>query len=248
MSMPVRPKNPSRARRVLILLALVPGAALALEPSAEEGASAPPVLASVSPSLYASVPLPPPPPGTTAIPVSAAPAARTGRGYRMFGLSLDVGVPNGASATLLYRPLKFLRLGGGFLYNYIGYGALASVSIQPHYWIAPSLSLEAGHYFDSNALNKVSRFTSVDTSVQPLLERVGYTFVNAQVGLELGAPSTFVFFVRGGLSRVWLSVNNANQAVQSASGNGGTRLSYIADPSVRLGIPSVKAGFMFFFY
>jgi hypothetical protein len=230
----------------LLLSALPLAAAL----GAELVPGTPVALAPTGPSLYGSVPLPPAPQGTTQMPTMVAPngGARSGRGYRAFGLSLDVGVPNGASATLLFRPLKFLRLGGGLLYNYIGYGALASVSIQPHYWIAPSLSFEGGHYFDSDAVDKVARFTTVDDSLRPLLERVGYTFVNAQVGLELGAPSTFVFFIRGGLSRVWLSVNNANQAVQASSGNGGTRLTSIDDPSVRLGIPSVKAGFMFYVY
>jgi hypothetical protein len=223
---------------------------LAAASGAEPIAGTPVALAPTGSSLYSSGLLPPPPQGTTQIPTSVAPSAgaRSVRGYRAFGLSLDVGVPNGASATLLYRPLKFLRLGGGLLYNYIGYGALASVSIQPHYWIAPSLSFEGGHYFDSNAVDKVARFTTVDDSLRPLLESVGYTFVNAQVGLELGAPSTFVFFIRGGLSRVWLSVNNANQAAQASSGNGGTRIAYTDNPSVRLGIPSVKAGFMFYVY
>ncbi|HTT71562.1 MAG TPA: hypothetical protein VMG32_10095 [Anaeromyxobacteraceae bacterium] len=244
MANPVRPRHPSW--RWLLLLAAFPAAVRGDEPAAA------PLLASAGPSLYAAVPLPPPPSGTTAIPATlAAPApavaART-RGYRRFGLSLDVGVPNGASATLLYRPLKFLRLGGGLLYNYIGYGALASVSIQPHYWIAPSLAIEAGHYFDANALDKVAHFATVDDSIRPLLEQVGYSFVNAQAGFELGAPSTFVFFIRGGLSRVWLSVNNANQAAQAASASGGSRLTYVADPNVRLGIPSVKAGFMFYVY
>jgi hypothetical protein len=243
MPIEVLAKRPGRPWWLLLLLVLPASAA-----SADEATAAPrpaaPLLAVASAAPF--VPLPPPPSGMTAVPASAP--ARTSRGYRMLGLSLDAGLPNGASATLLYRPLKFLRLGGGFLYNYIGYGALASVSIQPHYWIAPSLSLEAGHYFDSNALDKVARFTSVSDNVRPLLEQVGYTFVNAQVGLELGAPSTFVFFVRGGLSRVWLGINNAQAAVQASSGTSGTQLSYVANPSVRLGIPCVKAGFMFYFY
>ncbi|HUK66819.1 MAG TPA: hypothetical protein VLV17_08320 [Anaeromyxobacteraceae bacterium] len=245
-SRPERSKGPSFGWFLLLLVALEASAARAADGAAAPNPEAPPVaLASVGSPL---VPLPPPPPGMTAIPVSTPAPARAGRGYRILGLSLDAGVPNGASATLLYRPLKYLRLGGGLLYNYIGYGALASVSLQPHYWIAPSLSLEAGHYFDANALDKVARFTTVDASVQPLLEQVGYTFVNAQVGLELGAPSTFVFFVRGGLSRVWLNVNNAQAAAQAASGTSGTRLTSIENPSVRLGLPCAKAGFMFYFY
>ncbi len=116
----------------------------------------------------------------------------------------------------------------------------------PYFPIAPSLTLEAGHFFDANANTRVSQFTHVDDNLKPLLERVGYTFVNAQVGLELGHPNWFVFFLRAGLSRVWLSSSDANKVVVTNSD--GTRITFPADPSARLGIPTAKAGFMFFFY
>ena len=172
---------------------------------------------------------------------------RAGRGPHKFGLQLDGGVPDGAAASLLYRPLKFLRLGGGLLYNYAGYGVRGGVTILPYFPIAPSLTLEAGHYFDSNVASSVGRFTTVSDSVRPLLQQVGYTFVNAQVGLELGHPDWFVFFVRGGLSRVWLSVHGAEAAAQQLT-SGGLTVSHMADPSLRLAIPDVKVGFILYFH
>jgi hypothetical protein len=180
----------------------------------------------------------------TASPAAEAPAAR-GRTHHVLGLSIDAGVPDGASATVLYRPWKYLRFGGGMLYNYVGYGVMGSVSVLPYFPVAPSLTLEAGHFFDANATSRVSQFTHVDDNLKPLLERVGYTFVNAQVGLELGHPNWFVFFVRAGLSRVWLSSSDAARVVVTNSD--GTRVTF-ADPSARLGIPTAKAGLMFFFY
>ena len=164
----------------------------------------------------------------------------------MLGLSLDAGVPDGASATVLYRPWRYVRFGGGMLYNYVGYGALGSVSVLPYFPVAPSLTLEAGHYFEANAASRISQFTHVDDNLKPLLQRVGYTFVNAQLGLEFGHPNWFGFFVRGGLSRVWLSSSGASQA--SITTSNGTRITFPADPSARLGIPTAKLGLMFFFY
>ncbi|HEX7622014.1 MAG TPA: hypothetical protein VF400_00475, partial [Anaeromyxobacteraceae bacterium] len=182
---------------------------------------------------------------TTSVPDASA--LRPGRGPHKFGLQLDGGVPDGAAASLLYRPLKFVRLGGGLLYNYAGYGVRGGVTILPYFPIAPSLTLEVGHYFDSNVASGIGRFTTVSDNVRPLLQRVGYTFVNAQVGLELGHPDWFVFFVRGGLSRVWLSVHGAEAAAQQLA-SGSLTVSHMDDPSLRLAIPDVKVGFILYFY
>jgi hypothetical protein len=182
---------------------------------------------------------------TTAIPDLSG--LRPTRGPHKWGLQLDGGVPDGAAASLLYRPLKFLRVHGGLLYNYAGYGARAGVTILPYFPIAPSLTLEAGHYFDSNVANSLSRFTSVSDSVRPLLQQIGYTFVNAQVGLEIGHPDWFVFFVRGGLSRVWTSVHGAEAAAQQI-GSGDVTVSHMSDPTLRLAIPDVKLGLVLYFY
>lgn len=193
-----------------------------------------------------------PPPAVTARTPATAPgiveaplSAERGRSHHVLGLSLDAGLPDGASATLLYRPWKYLRFGGGVLYNYVGYGVMGSVSVLPYFPIAPSLTLEAGHFFDANASARISQFTTVDDNLKPLLQRVGYTFANAHLGLELGHPNWFVLFVRGGLSRVWLSSSDAQKVV--VTGSDGSRVTF-DNPSARLGIPTVKAGFMVFFY
>jgi hypothetical protein len=149
---------------------------------------------------------------------------------------------------VLYRPLKFLRVEGGALYNYVGFGVRGGVTVLPHYWIAPSLTLEAGHYFEADASSKISRFVTIPDDLKPFLQRIGYTFASAQIGLEVGHPDWFVFFVRAGLSRVWLNVRNAQQGLSSATGAGEARVTSIADPGVRLGVPSAKVGFMVFFY
>ena len=172
----------------------------------------------------------------------------TSRRKHVLGLQLDAGVPDGASATVVYRPLGFVRLGGGLLYNSAGYGVHGGVTVAPYFPIAPSLSLDVGHYFNSNAANRVSQFTAVSDGVRVLLQDVGYTFVEASVGLEFGHPDWFVFFVRGGLSRAWASVNNANAAAQQLTSGSSTRVTSMTTPYVEINTPEVKAGFIFFVY
>jgi hypothetical protein len=216
------------ARAILMAAALRAGAAQAQATN--------PLVRPPPPAVEATVPVAP---MKVEVPPSAAPR---GRSHHVLGLSLDAGLPDGASATVLYRPWKYVRFGGGMLYNYVGYGVLGSASVVPYFPIAPSLTLEVGHFFDANANARFPRF---DDNLKPLLQRVGYTFVNAQLGLELGHPNWFVFFVRGGLSRVWLSSSDADKVAVTTSN--GSKLTF-QDPSVRLGIPNVKAGFMLFFY
>jgi hypothetical protein len=181
-------------------------------------------------------------------PPAAPLSAPIGRKHDVLGLQLDLGVPDIGGVSLLYRPLKWMRFEGGMLYNTAGYGVRGGVSVLPYFPIAPSLTLEAGHYFDSNVYARVSQYTTVNDDLRPLLEKVGYTFVNAQVGLELGHPNVFVFFVRAGVSKVWLSVHNAAAAASSSSSSASGKVVVMEDPTVRLGIPNVKLGFMIYFW
>lgn len=191
-----------------------------------------------------SVPLPPPP-------ISAAPAAAAGtapsRTHHLLGLQLDGGFPDSAAVSVLYRPWRWVRVSGGMLYDYAGYGVRAGVAVVPYFPIAPSLNLEVGRLFEANAAAAISKHAELPDEVRPLLERFGYTFANAQLGLEIGHHNWFVFFVRAGISRIWLTVHNTGAAAQAAAGDASTRVS-ASDTQVRLGVPSAKAGFMIFFW
>ncbi|HVI94996.1 MAG TPA: hypothetical protein VM753_13375, partial [Anaeromyxobacter sp.] len=186
-------------------------------------------------------PLPPPPLAP------APPPASTWRLNR-FGIAVDAGLPDFAGATLLYRPLKFVRLGGALLYDYVGYGVRGGVTILPYFAIAPSLSVEAGHFFETNAAAKLEqRGVTIDANVRPVLERFGYTFANAQVGLEIGHPNWFVFYVRAGITRLWYTARGASQVAAAQQGSSTTRVT-IADPSLRAQFPEAKVGFLFFIH
>jgi hypothetical protein len=191
-------------------------------------------------------------PSTAAAPPASAPLVSSeplaARRKHILGLQLDAGMPDGAAVSVLYRPVRYVRFSGGMLYNLASYGVRGGVSVQPYFPIAPSLSLEAGHYFNGNAYDKLSKYTHIDENLKPLMSDVGYTFASASVGLELGHPDWFVFFVRGGLSKLWVNVKNANGSKPAPKPGDDFQLSYIGDPSIKLGIPNVKLGFMLFFY
>ncbi len=233
----------------------VPAAAANVAPDATAAVPPAPAASAATPQPGLSPPPPPPPPPVaTAAPAPSPPPTASagarplpGRSHHILGLAMDGGLPDGASATVLYRPWKFLRFGGGLLYNYIGYGVRGGVSMLPYFPIAPSLTLEAGHYFEANANARIAQYGSVPEELKPLLERVSYTFANAQLGLELGHPDWFVFYVRAGLSRVWFTAHGADRVASSQGSSGNTRVT-VEDPNIRLGIPNVKAGFMLFFY
>jgi hypothetical protein len=189
------------------------------------------------------------PAAMTPVPASPAtdlaPAPR--RGPHLLGLALDAGVPDGAGVSVIYRPWTFLRVAGGGLYNYAGYGVRGGVSVQPYWIVAPSLGVEVGHYFPANLNRRLSQYGTVGDDVAPLLEHVGYSFAQAQLGLEMGHPDWFVFFVRAGVGRLWLDVRGAEEVARRQSSTD-VRITSMSDPAVRLGIPSVKLGFLVYFW
>jgi hypothetical protein len=230
-------------RRAALLCALLAAAPALADAPADDASAAPePRLASAAP-LAAAAPLPPAP-----APATASTDAPLGRRRHILGLQLDAGVPDVTGVSVIYRPWSYVRFNGGMLYNLAGYGVRGGASIQPYFPIAPSLNVEAGHYFGANVFKKISSYTSVDENLRPMLSDVGYTFVNASLGLELGHPDWFVFFIRGGLSKVWLTVKNANASLPAAKAGSDFSISSMTDPTVKLGIPNVKLGFMLFFY
>lgn len=178
-------------------------------------------------------------------PTPAAPASK----LPMLGLMLDAGVPDGANLSLAVRPRAWVRgqVGGG--YNLISKGVRAGVSLIP-FGQGPSLSFEAGRYFEGDANGLVQKVAS-GFSGSPILERVGYDYANAHVGLELG-KRWVTFFIHGGMSYVRAQVRNLNaeiagQSEKQADGST-TTVTVNKDPVVRAYTPSLKLGLLVYFW
>ena len=126
------------------------------------------------------------------------------------------------------------------MHNTISPGLRGGISLVPfYYWITPSLTVEAGHYFEGDATWIARRLTS-DRSLDPIFRQVGYDFGNAHLGLELGSPRSVSFFLSAGISYVQMG-----SGVQQAIINDPT----IQASDVRLSgvIPSAKLGLLVYF-
>lgn len=166
----------------------------------------------------------------------------------LLGLMVDAGVPDGANLALALRPARWLRVHAGGGHNTVSSGLRAGLAVLP-FGAGPSASFEVGHYRDGDANGLVRGFVGANGALTPLFERLGYTYVNSQLGLELGRGS-LQFFVHAGLSFLRARIHNAQAAVDARSASASsssTSVRITQDPIVRAWIPSVKLGMVVYF-
>ena len=159
------------------------------------------------------------------------------------GAMADVGLPDGATASIVVRPIRSLRAHAGVSHNMISLGERVGLTWVPlSWWASPTLSVEYGHYAEGNA-NPLARAVMGDATFESkVLERVGYDYANAHLGLEFGRK-WFTFYIHAGMSRITGSVHNISS--ETMTGNEGTTtVTFSKDPSVKLWGPSARIGFV----
>jgi hypothetical protein len=140
-----------------------------------------------------------------------------------------------------------VRLTGGGTYNMISSGVRAGASLLPFGW-GPSLNVEGGHYFDGDANGLMRRFAGSSYQSNAVLERVGYDYANAHLGLDLGMRRV-TFFLHAGFSYIRATVHNIDSAIQSEMSSGSTTtLSVNKDPIIRAITPSAKLGLIVYLW
>jgi hypothetical protein len=181
--------------------------------------------------------------------LSSATAVVTPKREPLFGVMMDAGVPDGANASLVFRPLSWLRAHGGGGTNMVSKGVRIGATLLP-FGAGPSATLEAGHYFEGDANGLAQRFAGSAFS-SPLLERVGYDYANAHLGLDFGSRRA-VFYIHGGMSYIRATIHNFDSVVASEAsangGNGSTEVSVKADPIVKAWVPSAKLGLIVYLW
>ena len=185
--------------------------------------------------------------------VATAPAPAPSRSLHALGIMVDAGIPDGIQGSLVLRPWKALRLSAGGGYNMISKGVRVGATLLP-FGRGPSGTLEAGHYFEGNASGAAVQFFGpgvVSAAFGPTLQRVGYDFVNAHVGLDFGWRRV-TFYVHGGMSYVQSHVHNIDQIFHTnATINGldanGTQVSIPQGATVKYLGPSGKIGLIVYF-
>jgi hypothetical protein len=101
-------------------------------------------------------------------------------------------------------------------------------------WVAPTLNVDVGRYSEGDA-NPIARTVSGDASFSsPMLEKVGYDYLNAHVGLELGRDWA-TFYIHAGMSRVSGQIRGLEEAAE-----GDVTIS--EDPHVTMWAPSARVG------
>lgn len=178
---------------------------------------------------------------------SAAPAEP--RRLPTFGVGADVGLPDGANASLVIRPVSFARFQLALGSNGIGRGYRIGAALLPMR-DGPALVAEYGHYQDGDANAMAARLGVGDAQVRPLLERVGYDYANLHLALNFGYRRV-VFFVQGGLSVVRGHIHNVapfvhQQTTATATGSGSTEVVVQQDPAVRATGLAGKLGLIFY--
>lgn len=153
-----------------------------------------------------------------------------------FGVTADVGVPDGANAALVVRPISMLRVHGGVGHNYVSRGVRAGITLVPlKSVVTPTLSVDYGRYFEGDA-NPLARMITGDESFESsLLEKVGYDYANAHVGLELGRKR-FTFYIHAGASRITSNVRGLE--LESVT--------FSQDPRMTMWTVSARLGFVLY--
>ncbi|MBI5070519.1 MAG: hypothetical protein HZB56_20005 [Deltaproteobacteria bacterium] len=204
--------------------------AAAAPAGAPEGTAAP----AVAPAVAAAANTPEGPP---------APAPSLFYGGTRWGLQLTAGLPSGAALQVVFRPWKYLRASAGAGYNYLGMGVTGGVTLIPFHWyVTPTLGLEAGHFFTADA----SRFAGDgDAAARTLLGKVGYDYYSADLGIEFGSENRFVFFLRAGLSELRPTVGDVDAALKAGDPTLRIRTS---QPTIKARIPAVRLGFLVYVF
>ncbi|NVI96785.1 hypothetical protein HV824_01415 [Myxococcus sp. AM009] len=163
-----------------------------------------------------------------------------------FGLMLDAGAPHGVGLSAVLRPLPWLRLQAGPTTNTLSFGLRGGLSILPmQTFLAPSFNVEAGHYFGSDYNEVVDWLGASPSRASEAIRDVTYNYVTGSVGLEVGAASRFNFFLHLGLSYVDMGVDDASALLQDATDDPDVTARNL---SVRATMPSVKLGFILYFF
>lgn len=163
----------------------------------------------------------------------------------LLGLALGGGFPDLVTASLMFRPIEAIRFFAGPSWGYVSWGAQGGIVIAPwNGWATPTLSFEGGMLFGTNLsfLVKDSSGTGASAGLKPLLRRIDYQYVAADLGIELGSPRGLAFVVRLGLSYVTVKANGT----ATYTSDNGTRVT-LSNPAVHATLPSLKIGLQYWF-
>lgn len=143
------------------------------------------------------------------------------------GVMADAGVPDGAMASLVVRPVSALRLHGGVGHNAISRGVRVGATLTPFRSVVyPTLSVDYGRYPEGDA-NELARMLTGDDSIDSSkLEHIGYDFANGHVGFAVGRKRA-TFYVQAGMSRTAATLRDDTTSVKATMWSPSARLGFV---------------------
>ncbi len=180
---------------------------------------------------------------TSSLAATASPPRR-GEGRRSFGLSLDVGLPDGLNAGLVVLPARWIRLGAALGTNSASLAYRGGVTLVPA-GVGPSFTLEVGHCNMAPTNGLVRSVVGAPQWVSPYVQELGYTFVNAHLGFDVTLARRVVLFLHGGYSYLMGTVRASEPVVIDQ--NTGTTVTIAEDGRVYAGTLSAKLGLIVLF-
>jgi hypothetical protein len=164
-------------------------------------------------------------------------ASATATAEPRLGVTIDAGVPDGAGASIVVRPLSRVRLHGGITHNAVSAGARGGITVAPFTsWFTPTVSFDYGAYAEGDANPVVQKISGDPMFHSAMLEQVGYRYANAHLGLEFGRKRA-TFYIHAGASRVTGQLHNLSQDDITFSG----------DPRFTATTVSARLGFVLYF-
>jgi hypothetical protein len=189
------------------------------------------------------------PPARAADTLTAAPQrsrlAELPDGSSRFGLAVEGGFPEGATASLVVRATPAARFWAGPAWSYVAWGVQGGVAITPwHFAVTPVLAAEAGRYFRADVSFLAKDEGGVPEELEPLLQRMTYSYASLQLGFDVGSQRGLSFGLRAGLS--YVSIVTRGTVTVTPEQATDSRVSF-SDPKLRGTVPSLKLGVTYFF-
>jgi len=176
-----------------------------------------------------------------AVEASGEPSSSTLR----IGAMLDVGAPDGVGISAVVRPIEWLRINAGLTTNTLSFGVRGGISLVPlSTLVSPSLNADIGHYFDTSYNDLVDKLGGIPLQSDVPVEDIGFNYAGASVGLEIGRPERFSFYLRAGLASGKLVIRDAEALLRDVTGDPDITSTPL---TIRFTSPSVKLGFLLYF-
>jgi hypothetical protein len=162
------------------------------------------------------------------------------------GAMLDVGAPDGVGISAVVRPIEWLRINAGLTTNTLSLGVRGGISLVPLSTIvSPSLNADFGHYFDTSYNSLIDKLGGIPLQTNSPVEDIAFNYAGASLGLEIGKPDSFAFYLRAGFTYGSLTINDAEALLRDVTGDPDLTA---APLSIRFMSPSVKLGFLIYFF